>query len=218
MGLESLFETVANHLDMLTHQQERNVIDGKKQIILNPSEANKRDFDTVSFEEGEVYAVDILVSTSSDGKARREGARTTIFKKRPETTYQLKMKTSRATLTEIQKKFGSFPFTLRAMEDEKKARMGVQEPQQHGLLTPYDVLYDKEGEFVAQFLFTVALTKTGSLMIASPTFDQEVVKSEKKIEDQALLDLLATEVSRKKKNKKTKAAEPAADAAAAAAA
>jgi hypothetical protein len=47
-------------------------------------------------------------------------------------TYQLKMKTSRAIFSEVQKKAGAFPFTLRTLEDEKRARMGVQEAVAHG--------------------------------------------------------------------------------------
>ena len=44
------------------------------------------------------------------------------------------MKTSRAVFSEIQKKAGAFPFTLRALDDEKRARMGVQEAVTHGEL------------------------------------------------------------------------------------
>ena len=53
---------------MLSCQQTQNVIDGKKRIILNPSEAQKRDFETVTFAEDEVYGIDILVSSTEDGK------------------------------------------------------------------------------------------------------------------------------------------------------
>lgn len=35
----------------------------------------------------------------------------------------------------------------RAFEDEKKARMGVVECAKHELLQPFNVLYEKEGEF-----------------------------------------------------------------------
>lgn len=55
---------------MLSCQQTQNVIDGKKRIILNPSEAQKRDFETVTFAEDEVYGIDILVSSTEDGKVR----------------------------------------------------------------------------------------------------------------------------------------------------
>lgn len=53
---------------MLSCQQEQNVIDGKKRIVLNPSEAQKREFDTATFSEGEVWGIDILVSSGEDGK------------------------------------------------------------------------------------------------------------------------------------------------------
>jgi hypothetical protein len=54
--------------------------------------------------------------------------------------YQLKMKTSRAVFSEAQKKSGAFPFNIRVLEDEKKARMGLQEAVQHGLVREYPVL------------------------------------------------------------------------------
>jgi hypothetical protein len=53
---------------MLSCQQTQNVIDGKKRIILNPSEAQKRDFEGATFAEGEVYGIDVLVSSGEDGK------------------------------------------------------------------------------------------------------------------------------------------------------
>ena len=53
---------------MLSCQQTQNVIDGKKRIILNPSEGQKRDFEAATFAEGEVYGIDILVASSEDGK------------------------------------------------------------------------------------------------------------------------------------------------------
>jgi len=53
---------------MLSCQQTQNVIDGKKRIILNPSEAQKKEFEAVTFAEGEVWGIDILVSSGEDGK------------------------------------------------------------------------------------------------------------------------------------------------------
>jgi hypothetical protein len=53
---------------MLSCQQTQNVIDGKKRIILNPSESQKREFDSATFAEDEVYGIDILVSSGEDGK------------------------------------------------------------------------------------------------------------------------------------------------------
>ena len=51
------------------------------------------------------------------------------------------MKTSRAVFSEVQKKAGAFPFNIRVLEDEKRARMGLQEAVQHSLVKPYEVMY-----------------------------------------------------------------------------
>ena len=55
---------------MLSCQQTQNVIDGKKRVILNPSEVQKREFDTATFAENEVYGIDILISSGEDGKVK----------------------------------------------------------------------------------------------------------------------------------------------------
>lgn len=55
-------------IGMLSCQQGQNVIDGKKRIILNPGEQQKKDFETATFAENEVYGIDILVTTGEDGK------------------------------------------------------------------------------------------------------------------------------------------------------
>ena len=52
----------------LSCQQTQNIIDGKKRVILNPSEVQKRDFESAIFAEGEVYGIDILISSGEDGK------------------------------------------------------------------------------------------------------------------------------------------------------
>ncbi|CAG8440767.1 16005_t:CDS:2 [Acaulospora morrowiae] len=191
---------------MLSYQQNRNDIEGDKQIILNPSDQQKREFQSVTFEENEVYGIDILVSTG-EGKPKPSSARTTVYRKTNK-TYSLKIKTSRAVFAEISQKFGSFPFPLRALGDEKKARMGIVECSKHGLVTPYDVYQEKEGEFVAQFFNTILLTKNGTIKITNIPFDPEIVQSDKKIEDEKILELLSTNIRpTKKKNKKKQAGD-----------
>lgn len=74
-------------------------------------------------------------------QARLEESRTTIYQKDSTVTYQLKMKTSRAVFSEVQKKAGAFPFNIRCLEDEKRSRLGLQEAVQHGLVKPYEVMY-----------------------------------------------------------------------------
>ena len=74
-------------------------------------------------------------------QARLEESRTTVYQRDHTVSYQLKMKTSRAVFSEVQKKAGPFPFNVRVLEDEKRARMGLQEAVQHGLVKPYEVVY-----------------------------------------------------------------------------
>ncbi|ORY27797.1 peptidase M24, structural domain-containing protein [Naematelia encephala] len=189
---------------MLSCQHERNVTDGKKRILLNPSPELKRDHETCTFEEGEVYGVDVLLVTGSDGKAKPDASRTSIYKK-ADINYQLKMKTSRAVFSEIQKKAGAFPFTLRALDDEKRARMGVQEAVAHGLLKPYDIVQTASGTLVAEFFFTLALLPAGPLLL-SPVpswYSADKVSTEKGIQDEALKTLI-TQPLRAPKKKKAK--------------
>ncbi|KAK7033192.1 proliferation-associated protein 1 [Favolaschia claudopus] len=201
---------------MLSCQQTQNVIDGKKRIILNPSEAQKRDFEGATFAEGEVYGIDVLVSSGEDGKARMEEARTSIYQRDSTVTYQLKMKNSRAVFSEVQKKAGAFPFNIRSLEDEKRSRMGLQEAVQHGLVKPYEVIYTPSNTFVAAFHFTIALLPGGPSLITQPPlwYKPELVKTEKELEDEELKATLSKSLRENKKSKKKKAkADAAGDAA-----
>lgn len=82
-----------------------------------------------------------MLPDSDFRQARTEESRTTIYQKDSTITYQLKMKASRAVFSEVQKKAGAFPFNIRVLEDEKRARLGLQEAVQHGLVKPYEVMW-----------------------------------------------------------------------------
>jgi len=166
---------------MLSHQLEQNKIDGEKTIIQNPSEAQRKEHDKFEFALHEVYAVDVLIS-SGDGQGREKDAKITVYKK-TEDTYMLKMKTSREFYSKVSKQFGTMPFNLRSMEEEKKARMGVVECVTHKLIEPFQVLFDKEGAYVAQYKFTVLLMPNGPHKITGLPFDDAICKTEKSIED-----------------------------------
>uniref|UniRef100_A0A3P8ZR16 Peptidase M24 domain-containing protein n=1 Tax=Esox lucius TaxID=8010 RepID=A0A3P8ZR16_ESOLU len=167
---------------MLSHQLKQHVIDGEKTIIQNPTDQQRKDHEKAEFEVHEVYAVDVLISTG-EGKAKDAGQRTTIYKRDPDKQYGLKMKTSRIFFSEVERRFDAMPFTLRAFEDEAKARLGVVECAKHELLQPFNVLHEKEGEFVAQFKFTVLLMANGPLRITTGLYDPELYKSEHEVED-----------------------------------
>ncbi|XP_020326239.1 proliferation-associated protein 2G4-like [Oncorhynchus nerka] len=190
---------------MLSHQLKQHVIDGEKTIIQNPTDLQRKDHEKAEFEVHEVYAVDVLISTG-EGKAKDAGQRTTIYKRDPDKQYGLKMKTSRSFFSEVERRFDAMPFTLRAFEDEAKARLGVVECAKHELLQPFNVLHEKEGEFVAQFKFTVLLMANGPLRITTGLYEQELYKSEHEVEDADLKALLQSSASRKTQKKKKKKA------------
>merc|ERR1719359_491669 len=101
--------------------------------------------------------------------------------------YQLKTQKARQFLHEVNKKFPTMPFTMRAIEEESTARVGVSEAKRHELIHEYPVLREREGEFVAQFKFTVLLLPGGTKRVTGLPFAQEaLIKSENEVKDEDL--------------------------------
>jgi len=191
---------------MLSHQLQQNTIDGEKTIIQNPNEAQRKEYEKCTFEVNEVYAVDVLISTG-EGQGKEMDTRISVYKRTDE-QYMLKLKAARAFFSEVQSKHGTMAFNLRDFEDEKKAKLGVSECVKMKLIDPYQVLYEKGGEVVAQFKFTVLLMPSGLHKITGLPFNPDDFQSEHKIEDEEIKKLLGTGVNpSKKKNKKKPTAE-----------
>ncbi|KAJ8324219.1 hypothetical protein O5D80_007416 [Batrachochytrium dendrobatidis] len=178
---------------MTTHQVLRNILDGPKQIVLNPPETSRKNASNVVFEAGEVYSIDILVK-SGEGKSRPLDTRTTVFKRSPNQTYQLKMQTSRIIFSEIRRNHGTMAFSLRNFENEKKARMGILECTSHNLVTPYPVLHEKNDIDNAHFMFTVLVLESEQIQTVTLPWDQELIKSECKVVDPELIEILSRPV------------------------
>lgn len=186
---------------VVSHEIKKFIIDGSNVIhgkMLPPDQK----MEVFEFQENTAYILDIIVSTG-DGKAREGDFKTTVFKRAVENQYQLKVKASRYLLNDIQKRFPCLPFSLRLMEDENRARMGIQELVTHELVTPYPVLFEKPGEFVAQFKTTVLITpkQTDKLNTTIPPF----VTSQFQL-DAETNKLLASGLKRSNPNKKKKKA------------
>lgn len=194
----------------LMHQMKRFVIDGNKCIILKEDAETK--VDEITFETHEVYAVDVCMSTG-EGKAREGEMRTSVLKRAVDKNYRLKMRNSRALLTEVNSRFPTLPFTLRAMEDERQAKMGVVECVKHDLLHPYPVLYEREGDFVAHFKFTVLVLSSGTAKITGLPVNLEGLVTDKTVDEETAAILATSSKKKRKKKKKSKNAAPAADAA-----
>merc|ERR1719402_1019310 len=99
------------------------------------------------------------------------------------------------------------PFTLRACEDQKKARLGISECTKHELLIPYPVLIENQGEFVAQFKYTLLIMPSGIHKITQSPINIDQYQSEHTLtpEQKALLISSLSTKPKKSKNKKAQA-------------
>ncbi|KAF7991259.1 hypothetical protein HCN44_002821 [Aphidius gifuensis] len=192
---------------MLSHQLKRFKIDGEKTIIQNPNDAQKKEHEKFTLDTYEVYAMDVLVSTG-EGIGREQNTRVTIYKKTDE-TYQLKLKASRAFYSVLTHNQGTMPFNLRTFEEEGKTKMAVVECVNHRLIEPFQVLYEKPNEHVAQFKFTVLLMPNGAHKITGLPFDSDAFQTDCTVEDPELKSLLNSSANPKSAKKKKKKAEKA---------
>ncbi|EAS28237.3 DNA-binding protein, 42 kDa [Coccidioides immitis RS] len=208
--ISTLLEKVAKSYDCnvventTTWLFEHNEIEGKKKIIVAPGAGVKGEG---SPEVPEVWGVEVGLSLGS-GKVKTLEHRATLHR-RTTTTYILKRPSSRQTLSEIVRKFGTFPFSLRQLDDEKAGKVGVVECVRGGVVRQYDPAGEADGAPVSRLLTTVAILKNGLTRLAAPPpLDLSKVESDKKITDEEILKILekplAKSTGAKGKNKKKK--------------
>ncbi|KAK3207923.1 hypothetical protein GRF29_96g843318 [Pseudopithomyces chartarum] len=189
---------------------EHNDIEAKKKIILAPGEGAKGEGLP---EVGEVWGVEMGVSLGS-GKVKTIDNKRTTLHRRTATRYDLTRPSSRQLLSEVVKKFSTFPFSLRQLDSEKSAKVGVIECVRGGVLRAYEVIGDKESKPVGRLFSTVAVTKNGITRLAQPAaIDVSKYKTDKKITDEEILKILEQPIgktSNKNKKKKKKPAKKAA--------
>lgn len=64
--------------------------------------------------------------------------------------------------------------------------MGVVECAKHDLMEPYPVYFEKDGEFVAEFKYTVLLMPNGTMKITGLPLDLDTYTTENSITDDAV--------------------------------
>ena len=113
------------------------------------------------------------------------------------------MKASRATFAEINKKFAQFPFTLRALDDETQARMGITECRNHALVEEYPVIYERQGDHVVHIKFTLLLLASGPARVTGfPHLEGGYTSDKTEALPEDIKAILAQVIEKKKKKKK----------------
>lgn len=193
---------------ILSHEVKQHVIDGNKVII--GKEIFDQHVEDFTFENNTAFVLDVIISTG-EGKPKESEVRTTVYQRALETTYSLKLKSSRAFLSEVNRRFPTLLFSLRSFADQRNARVGVSECLNHNMLYSFPVLTEKPGDLVAQFKVTLLVLETGTIVITPLIFNPEVCESDKSVTDEAVKALLAIPMAtvavpkqKKKKNKKKK--------------
>lgn len=140
-------------------QFERNDIEGKKKIILSPSDTTKGDGTP---EVGDVWGVEVGMSLGS-GKIKELDKRSTLLR-RTQVNYGLKRPSSRQILSEIVKKFGNFPFSLRQLDDERAGKVGVVESVRAGVLREYKPSAESDGSAVTRLFTTIGKFRSSAFV------------------------------------------------------
>ena len=228
------FKTVTDSYDVngvegvLSHKMRRDIVDGFETIICTKS--NEHQVDIRDFDHGDVYGLDVIVSTGA-GQPKESPLKCTVYKRALETTYKLKIDSSRKLLSVVEHNFYNFPFSMNSFDNEenvkttkpidnlkKVSKMGLAECVAHDLFYPLPVLQEKKEDIVAHFKYTVAVRNEGPYILAGKLLDVSKFSSEHKIEDEGIKSLLAQNIDNflpnskklvkveKKKDKKAKKA------------
>lgn len=102
---------------VLGHSLKRFLIDSNDTVILKEtSDAKVNDYE---FKINDVFALDVFVTANpEEGRTKESEARTTIFKQIPDSAHDVKTKSAKKMLNEVNNKFFGFGFSLNDFEDE----------------------------------------------------------------------------------------------------
>jgi len=176
----------------ISHELQRYTIDGPKTIVireqLDEQAPRQRRPESSGFEFNEVYAIDLAFS-SGEGRPKESNYRTTVFKRNIDVNYNLKMRASRALISQIGQKYSTLPFCLRNFDNENSARLGISECISHNLVHSFPILASKSGEHVVHLKFTVLVLPSGTVKITGLPFQTQCFSTDKSL-PQDMLDTL----------------------------
>ena len=102
---------------VISHSLKRFLIDSNDTIILK--EASDQKVNDYELKVNDVFAIDVYVTANAeDGKTKESELRTTVFKQIPDSAHDVKTKSAKKLLNEVNNRFFGFGFSLVDFEDE----------------------------------------------------------------------------------------------------
>lgn len=159
-------EMVQRCAGIYSYQIAQDVVDGRNdkdmdyeqhKTIFGGKNRHEYDIENFDFEHNQIFVLDVAVSSGKGFVGLKDTKETTVYKYDMDAYYSLKLQASKNTIN-IMKKRGCFPTNIRDVDDVK-FRLGLKECITEGLIEPYHVLYEKDGEYIASFKQTVILRK-----------------------------------------------------------
>lgn len=185
---------------VFSHKLKKHVIDSDDVI----ASATGQKVEEYEFHVGDVFGLEIFIS-SGTGIPKQSEIKSTIYKRRVENTYLLKSDKARTFLNQVNTKYPSLPFSLRAFEDQTAVRIGIKHCMDHELIEPFAVVEEKKGEVVAHWKASVAVLANGTVFLSgNMPFEADKVQSEHKVESEELKNLLALSMDLKEQKKRKK--------------
>lgn len=153
---------------VLSHELGKYALSGDNCIGISDVPENK--INLTELKINQVFALDVIVSANpSESKTKESELRTTVFKRNIDITYDLKTKLARSFLNDIKSNCHDMGFSISLLDNELEARVGSSECLKHGHLEPFNVIEEKSGAVVAQFKWTVAISKKRLILLAHRT-------------------------------------------------
>ncbi|KAI7872812.1 peptidase M24, structural domain-containing protein [Spinellus fusiger] len=132
-------------------------------------EVTLKELEALDFEieNNQVYQLNIVMTTSEDGRVKTAEEKPFIYQRNVNTSYQLKMRSARIAFSEINNQHSVFPFSTRALSGNQ-ARLGLVSLSTHDLITPYTVMRTLlPSDLVAQFKSTVLVLPEGPMQLTA---------------------------------------------------
>lgn len=157
---------------MMSHRLEPSLLSTDDIIVLNPVEGQMKTVGKVDFEEGQVWALDVALTSGANGAIRPHPHHRTTIYARTGKSAPLRLQSSRAIYSAANQSFGNFCFSLdqlAGLARDGRVKMALQEFLAKGLIMPYEVLQPVEADaLAARFLATCVIRNGQAVLLTDP--------------------------------------------------